>query len=133
MRLRPRQYVLIALILLVGAFNLYRVHRLRAKATALAPAPAVVALAPAPPASSAAWSAFDAAAALRDAPDAQFQPALSTLNQKPDAATGDIFGCKTWLLFYRQNLLHPSRDQDWKLRSERHLKGCTTQHQDTSA
>jgi hypothetical protein len=130
MNLRPRHYVLIAVIFGLFLFNLWR----RSKTPAQANEPAI-AVHTAPPAQTPAWAAFDYAAGLRDAPDAQYQPALQALQQqlKTAPADQDMRGCMTWLAFYRQGALHPSSDPQWKQRSQRHLDGCVKFHIDTSA
>jgi len=134
MRLRPRHYILVALIFAVFVFNIVRNRRRAPLVTAL-PAP-VVHTGPAP--QSPAWTAFDAAFAKRDAPDADFLPALHELQHQINTATNadhndGITGCVTWLEFYRQGVNHPTRDTDWKDRSTHHLNGCTRYHLDTSA
>jgi hypothetical protein len=133
MRLRPRHYVLIAL--LIGVFLFNRFHR--------RPAPqdnTAVNLAPtAPPADTPAWRAFDAVARLRDAPAAQFDPALDAAHKQLQLASGsvqsssDISGCLTWLDFYRQATTHPVKDNQWRDRSARHLDSCVKYHADTTS
>jgi hypothetical protein len=129
MNLRPRHYVLIAVIFAVFVFNLIRRRSVRPSVSEPA-----VAVHTAPPAQTPAWAAFDHAAALRDAPDAQYQPALQTLQMQIKTAPveQDMEGCMTWLAFYRQGALHPSSDPEWKQRSQRHLDGCVKFHLDTS-
>ena len=135
MRFHPRHYLLIAIIVALGIFNLVRRHRASAPQPA-ASQPAIAITHAVPPESAAAWQAFDKTAALRDAPDTQFQPALQSLQQqidatKPTAAAADVNGCKTWLLFYRQGVVHPSADNTWKTRSTQHLDTCVKTHQDS--
>jgi hypothetical protein len=129
MRLRPRHYLLFALIAGLFAFNLWRRHRVKPLAT-----PTPVHVAPtAPPAQTPAWLAFDHAASLRDAPDTQFQPALTALHQQMAASpAADLTGCLTWLEFYRQGALHPAKDPQWQERSTRHLDSCSKYHADTT-
>lgn len=129
MRLRPRHYVLIAILLAVGVYNLYRARR------AHAPQPIAVSVPSGPVSQSPLWSAFDKAAGLRDAADAQFSPALQTLQQAVDAATNDptladVKGCQTWLLYYRQGVVHPTKDTAWSERSTQHLNICVKTHHD---
>lgn len=134
MRLRPRHYVLIAIILAVGVYNLVRSRRARDQ-QATAPGTISANLGPIP--QSPAWQAFDQAAALRDAADPQFQPALHNLNQQIASATGaakaDLDGCQTWLLFYRESAQHASATDAWKQRSTHHLDICVHQHRDLSS
>jgi len=133
MHFRPRHYVLIAVILALGVYNLVRSRRAREQTSAPAALPAATGPIP----QSAAWQAFDQAAALRDAPDPQFQPALHNLNQQMASATGagkaDLNGCQTWLLFYRESGRHASANDAWKQRSTRHLDVCVRQHRDVSS
>ena len=132
MRFRPRHYVLIAIILALGIYNLVRMHRAPHRVVAPTSAPANIGPAP----QSAAWEAFDGAAALRDAADPQFQPALSALKQQIQTASSDqkpdLDGCETWLLFYRQNMHAPARDS-WRQRSTQHVDSCVRYHRDISS
>jgi len=136
MRLQKRQYVLITLILVVGTFNLVRVYRARHQPAAPPPPPIVRG-------TSTAWAAFDTAASLRDAPDAQFQPALKALQQSLDSTNAvsippqtspdelqDLHGCQTWLLFYRQEHLHPGNKPGWPEQMRQHVDSCVTNHRD---
>jgi hypothetical protein len=130
MRFRPRHYILIAIILALGVYNFVRSHRVeRTQSIAVYKAPA------GPLPESAAWQAFDSAAGLRDAPDTQFQPALSALKQQIQTASGDqkadLNGCQTWLLFYRQNM-HAAANDTWRQRSTQHLDKCVLYHRDIS-
>jgi hypothetical protein len=130
MRLRPRHYVLFLVIVGIFAWNIVR-NRHRAPAADPQPTPIVHT---GPPPQSPGWSAFDTAANLRDAPDAQYLPALkslqSTLPSDPNKA--DIDGCLTWLEFYRQGMAHAGSDPEAKQRSLRHLNGCSKFHLDTT-
>lgn len=131
MRFRPRHYVLIAIILALGVYNLIRVHRARQAQNV------TVNVAPSGPISQTpAWQAFDKAASLRDGPDAQFQPALQQLHHEIDIASAkekaDLDGCQTWLIFYRQNS-HAAPNDTWRLRSTQHLNNCVSQHRDVSS
>ena len=135
MRFRPRHYLLIALIIALGIFNVYRARHPRtapADSTVHTPARET---SPTPPQAVAAWTAFDKAAGLRDAPAEQFSPAAQELQHQIDIAQPtsvviDVKGCQTWLEFYRQSVLHPSRDPSWHNRSVGHLNTCVAQHAD---
>ena len=132
MRFRPRHYVLIAIIVALGVYNFIRMHR--APQRVIAPTNNSVSVGPIP--QSPAWQAFDKAAALRDAGDDQFQPALSVLRQQMTSASTqekqDLVGCQTWLVFYRQNA-HSGSGDTWRLRSTQHLNNCVSQHRDVSS
>jgi hypothetical protein len=129
MQLRPRHYVLLAVIVGLFVFNIIR-HRHTQPVVTPGPAPIVTT---APPLQTPAWTAFDHAASLRDAPEPAFQPAMSALQQRIHLApSADLNGCLTWLEFYRQGALHPSIDPAWKQRSQRHLDGCVQFHLDTA-
>jgi hypothetical protein len=130
--IRPRHYLLIAFIIGLFIFNLWR----RNHPAAITPKPTPV-VTTAPPVQTPAWSAFDHAASLRDAGNDTFDPAMQALNQAIASATdpsvSDIKGCLTWLQFYRQGVNHPSKDTTWKDRSSSHLNGCTKYHLDTTS
>jgi|SRR5215469_12728098 len=132
MRFRPRHYVLIAIILVLGVYNLVRMHRASQRVIA----PTAVPVSVGPVSQSPAWQAFDKAASLRDASDEQFQPALDQLKQQMASASAqerpDLNGCQTWLLFYRQNA-HASAQDTWRQRSTQHLDNCVSQHRDVSS
>ena len=130
MNLRPRHYVLVAIIFGVFVFNMVRHRKMQQPVNERN-----VAVYTSPPVQTPAWTAFDRAAGLRDAPDVQYQPALLALQKQIRAtpAGQDMEGCMTWLAFYRQGTLHPSNDPQWKQRSQRHLDGCVKFHLDTSA
>jgi hypothetical protein len=133
MPLKPRHFVLIAVIIGLFAFNLWR-NRHRVTPTA-GPAAVVTTTHPVP-VQSPAWSAFDHAAGLRDAAADTFDPALKALDDQlattHDATVEDLKGCRTWLVFYRQGINHPSTDTKWKDRSDSHLNGCVKFHLDTT-
>lgn len=136
MQLRPRHYILLAVILALFAWNVVRYRRAKSAATT-ATAIAVRNAPSGPRAETPAWSAFDQAAALRDAPAAQFGPAAQALREqilttKSDPQTSSIQGCLTWLEFYRQSVDHPSADTAWKTRSQDHVDGCVKYHLDTT-
>lgn len=132
MRFRPRHYVLIAIIVALGIYNLVRMHRAPQRVIA----PTNVSLSNGPVPQSPAWQAFDKAASLRNASDDQFQPALSALKQQIDTASAqdkpDLDGCQTWLLFYRQNS-HAAANDQWRQRSTQHLDNCARYHRDISS
>jgi len=131
MRLQPRHYVLVALIIAVFAYNIVRNHRRQA---APAPSPAPIVVHNTPPAQTPGWLAFDHAAALRDAPAADFAPALQALQQQlpKDPNAADLRGCLTWLEFYRQGMAQIRTDPQMHDRSIHHLAGCTKYHLDTT-
>ncbi len=127
MQLRPRHYVLLAVVIGLFVFNIVRSHN-RKKAELAALQQTNVLAGPA-------WAAFDKAAALRDAPDAEFQPAFTALRsategpstEAPDVAQAltDVRACKTWLVFYRT--------PNWRANSKKHVDGCAQYHRDTVA
>jgi hypothetical protein len=131
--LKPRHFVLLAVVLALFAFNIIRNRR--AKMPTDGPAPMVTTTNHIP-AQTPAWSSFDHAAGLRDAPEDQFGTALAALDAQMadthDATVADIRGCRTWLVFFRQGVNHPSKDTAWKDRSNRHLDGCVKFHLDTT-
>ena len=147
MQLKPRHYVLFAIIVAIFIYNMVRHRRDTRPSASTTPAPIVITQ---PRLDTPAWAAFDHAAALRDAPDADFLPALKDLNQllplDPNPTDGhiadnhladnhiaDIKGCLTWLNFYRQGMVQTHADPKMKLRSAHHLDTCTKYHLDTSA
>ena len=139
MQLRPRHYILLAVVLALFIYNIIRHRRDTRPAVSSTPAPIVVAPAK-PRLNTPAWAAFDQAAGLRDASDAEFQPALKDLNQllpldpnQTDGHITDIKGCLTWLNFYRQGMAQTRPDPDMKSRAAHHLDTCTKYHLDTSA
>jgi hypothetical protein len=133
MSLKPRHFVLIAIIIGIFIFNLYRNRKAKLPTDGTAP----IVTTHSAPAQTPTWTAFDHAATLRDANPTDFDPAMQSLQQELTTASGptlsDIKGCLTWLEFYRQGHLHPSTDPKWKDRSERHLNGCVKYHLDTTA
>ena len=124
MRLQPRHYVLIAVIVLLGLWNLVRMNRARHAVLAPTTAP-----------SSPGWQAFDQAATLRDAPEAQFTPALDALRAQTESKTGpdaaDLRDCQMWLLYYRHNVPSASgKATDWSMLATSHVQSCMTNHRD---
>ncbi len=125
MRLQPRHYVLLGLVLLLGIWNLVRLNR--ARHPAVAPAGAV--------ADTPGWEAFDHAASLRDAPEAQFTPALDALRTQTESTTGpqaaDLRGCQMWLLYYRHSVpMAGGKPGDWAMLASGHVQSCLTNHRD---
>lgn len=136
MRFRPRQYILIAVIVGLGAFNYVRRHRAQQLASSANPRAVARGVAPA-------WAVFDAVSVLRDGSDEQFQPALKALNESIDSLNSaavtpptspgeitDLHGCRTWLLFYRQEHLHPSSRVGWLTQLQDHVASCVGNHAD---
>ena len=124
MRLKPRHYLLIAVLIGLGFWNLVRSRR---TARPSAPATAV--------SGSPAWRAFDRAAALRDAPEAQFAPALNELKPQTETATGpdaaDLRDCQMWLLYYRHSVpTAAGKAGDWSKLSTGHVQSCMATHRD---
>jgi hypothetical protein len=122
MRFHPRHYVLLALVLLLGIWNLVRLKHARH--------PAITTSAGTP-----GWAAFDNAAALRDAPDAQFTPALDALRAQTEGATGpeagDLRGCQMWLLYYRHSVpMAGGKPGDWSMLATGHVQSCVANHRD---
>ena len=124
MRLQPRHYVLIGLIVLLGLWNFVRLRRTRT-------APANVAHETGTPG----WQAFDHAANLRDAPEPQFMPALNALRARTESSTGteaaDLRNCQMWLLYYRHTVpMASGRPNDWATLASGHVQSCLTNHRD---
>ncbi len=125
MRLQPRHYVLIGIIVLLGIWNFVRLRKPRPIA------PSTAAHGPNSPG----WQAFDQAASLRDAPDAQFTPALNALRAHTEDALGptaaDLRDCQMWLLYYRHSVpMAAGKANDWAMLSASHVQSCMTNHQD---
>ena len=123
MRLHPRHYLLIGVLVLLGIWNFYRLRH---------PHPASVTPTAA---STPGWQAFDHAAALRDTPDAQFTPALNALRAQTEGATGpeaaDLRSCQMWLLYYRHSVpMAAGKSGDWSMLATGHVQSCLANHRD---
>ena len=123
MRLQSRHYLLLAVLIGLGVWNIVRYRRAHQP------------VAEAPRSGSPAWQAFDRAAGLRDAPEAQFTPALNALNSQTDAAAapeaGDLRGCQMWLLYYRHSVpMASGKPSDWAMLATSHVQTCMTTHRD---
>ena len=124
MRLQPRHYLLLAILIAVGVWNFVRsrrAHQAANSATVVSGSPA--------------WQSFDRAAALRDAPETQFTPALDDLKRQTESATGpeaaDLRDCQMWLLYYRHSVpMAAGKSGDWATLSTGHVKTCLTSHRD---
>ena len=124
MRLQPRHYILIGVIVLLGIWNFVRMNRARHATVGTSNAP-----------SSPGWQAFDSAAALRDAPEPQFTPALNALRAQTESTTGpqaaDLRDCQMWLLYYRHNVpMASGKATDWSMLATSHVQSCMTNHRD---
>jgi hypothetical protein len=137
MSLRPRHYVLLAVI--IGLF-VYRivVHREHEKNLASfnnAPAPVIVSK---PKLNTPAWAAYDTLAGYRDAPTAEYKPAFDDLQRlipldpnQNDGHIEDLKGCLTWLEFYRQGAAQTNPDPKMHARAAHHIDDCVQYHQAT--
>ena len=137
MNLRPRHYILLAVVIGLFIFNIVRHRRDQRNLTSTNNTPAPVVMTT-PRINTPAWVAFDHAASLRDDPPATFSPALHDLQQlipvdpnQKDGHIEDINGCLTWLEFYRQGAqpIHP--DPTMKDRAIRHINDCVKLHKDS--
>jgi hypothetical protein len=139
MTLRPRHFVLLAIVIGLFVYNIIR-HRENEKnlrSLSTTPAPVVITT---PRLNTPAWAAFDHAAALRDDPSTTFDPALKDLNQllpldpnQNDGHLTDIKGCLTWLEFYREGMAQTHPDPQMKSRATHHVDDCVKYHLDTGA
>lgn len=128
MRLQPRHYLLIAVLLALGVYNLIRLRRAHHSA---AGANTLSASRPGTPA----WGSFDRAAALRDAPESQFTPALITLRAQAEAAqgsdAGDLRNCLMWLQYYRHSVpMAGGNANSWGMLATGHVQSCINEHRD---
>ena len=125
MRLQPRHFLLLALLLALGAWNLIRYGRAhRAQPAAAFNGP-----------STPAWHAFDHAAGLRYAADPQFTPALDTLRTEANAAAGpdaaDLRNCLMWLQYYRHSApMAAGSASTWGMLASGHVQSCMAEHRD---
>lgn len=124
MRLKTRHYLLLAVLLGLGAWNFLRARHTASGATPVAA-----------PSGSPAWQAFDRAAALRDAPEAKFTPALNELKPQTEAATGpdaaDLRDCQMWLLYYRHSVpMAAGKTDNWAMLATGHVQSCMAAHRD---
>ena len=137
MSLRPRHYVLLAVILGLFIFNIVR-HRHDARnVISNTPAPVIVTK---PRIDTPAWAAFDHAAALRNDPPATYEPAVHDLQQllpldpnQNDGHLTDIHGCLTWLGIYRKGAAQTHPTDSMKDIASHHIDDCVKFHQDTGA
>lgn len=137
MRLRPRHYVLLAIILGLFVYNIirHRQYERELKSLSTAPAPVIINK---PRLNTPAWAAYDQVASLRDAPASDYSPAFKDLqtllpldpNQK-DGHIEAINGCLTWLEFYRQGMVQVHPDPQMKTRATHHIENCVKYHLDT--
>ena len=124
MRLQPRHYLLLAILIALGVWNVARsrrAHQAAISSTTVSGSPA--------------WQSFDRAAALRDAPEAQFTPALDDLKHQTETAAGpdaaDLRDCEMWLLYYRHSVpMAAGKAGDWATLSTGHVKTCLASHRD---
>lgn len=124
MRLKPRHYILLVVLLALAGYNyVRREHAHRAAFNTFS--------GPETPA----WKAFDATAALRDAPDGQFSPAFEALRKQADAATGpdtsDLRNCQMWLQYYRHSApAEAGNASTWAMLATSHVQSCMSEHRD---
>ncbi len=136
MRLRPRHYVLLAIVLGLFIFNMILHRRDQRNAISSTPAPIIHK----PRVDTPAWAAFDHAAALRNDSPATYEPALHDLQQllpldpnQNDGQLTDIHGCLTWLGIYRQGAAQTHPDKSMRDIASQHIDDCVKFHQDTGA
>jgi hypothetical protein len=136
MQLRPRHYILLAIILGLFIFNIIRHRRDQRNAISNAPAPIVYK----PRVDTPAWAAFDHAAALRNDPPATYEPAVQDLQKlipldpnQNDGHLTDIRGCITWLGVYRQGAAQTHPDKSMRDIASHHIDVCVKFHQDSGA
>jgi hypothetical protein len=136
--MKPRQIVLIVILIAVAIFDYMRMHKRHEAQQQAYVATAVSHSNAAPdaattPAAQAAWSAYDHAASLRDANATQFQPALDAFHadaaQVPATsgsyAAQDLETCRMWLVQYRANgSMHAM--------AAHHIDSCSQLHRDVA-
>jgi hypothetical protein len=137
MSLRPRHYILLAIILGLFVYNIIRHRHDERNAISTIPAPVLINK---PRLNTPAWAAFDHAAGLRDEPAATYDPALKDLQtlipldpNQTDGHLADIHGCLTWLEFYRQGMAQTHSDAQMKASATHHVETCAKYHLDTGA
>jgi hypothetical protein len=137
MQLRPRHYILLAIIVGLFLYNIVRHRHDERNAISTTPAPVIINKARL---NTPAWAAFDHAASLRDEPAADYEPALKDLQtlipldpNQTDGHIADIHGCLTWLEFYRQGMAQTHSDPQMKARATHHVESCVKYHLDTGA
>ena len=139
MRLRPRHYVLLAIIIGLFVYNItrHRQYERNLKSLSTTPAPVIINK---PRLNTPAWAAFDHAAGLRDESAADYAPALKDLQtlipldpNQHDGHIEDIHGCLTWLEFYRQGMAQTHPDPQMKARATHHVESCVKYHLDTDS
>ena len=128
MGLKPRHYLLIAVILLLGLWNFLRRSRAH-RSGAVSPTAAFHG--PSTPA----WQAFDHAVALRDAPEPQFTPAIQNLRTQAGTATGtdapDLRNCLMWLEYYRHSgPIASGSANNFGMLATSHVQTCMAEHRD---
>ncbi len=137
MHLRPRHYVLLAIILCLFVYNIIRHRRYQQEMNSLSTqsAPVVVHT---PRLDTPAWAAFDQLASLRDASSSEYDPALKNLQtlmpldpNQGDGHLQDIKGCLTWLEYYRHGHALNNPDGQMKALALRHIEDCAKYHQAT--
>jgi hypothetical protein len=139
MRLRPRHFVLLAIIIGLFIFNIYR-HRHAQQQSTFSQQAAPVLLQPsiyADPAVNTAWIDFEHAAALRDASATQIQPALDAFNTAliaihtitTDDPIIDLKNCRVWLLAYRTGSL---TGPNARTQAAQHIDRCVRLHRDAA-
>ncbi len=137
MQLRPRHYVLLAVILGLFVFNMIRHRRDDRNAISNTPAPVLINkpridTPPGPPST----TPPPFATMLPPSYTPAYQDLQKLLPLDPNQQDGhlaDIHGCMIWLEFYRQGMAQTHPDPQMKARALHHLDNCVKYHQDTGA